>query len=112
VTKIGRITTTVIGRSARERGGDLVALARVNATLGASSSSSPWPATRRGSAAPPSAGDNRILGALVAGGNRSVTAAPHPPAVDISAVYHRFVAGGRTEIVAAVTVLMTASNAL
>jgi NAD(P)H-nitrite reductase large subunit len=116
VTKIGGITTTLIGAiGAGGRDGDLVALARGD--------SNAWREQLDGFAVADDGGadqlrlilgENRILGALVMGDQSLSRPLLHliRQRVDISAVYHRFVVGGRAEIVAAVTVLMTTANAL
>jgi NAD(P)H-nitrite reductase large subunit len=116
VTKIGGITTTVIGQiGAGGRDGDLVALARGD--------SSAWREQLDGFAVADDAGadqlrlilgENRILGAVVMGDQSLTRPLLHliRQRVDISPVHQRFVAGGRAEILAAVTVLMTAANAL
>lgn len=110
VTKIGGITTTVIGAiGAGGRDGDLVALARGD--------SNAWREQLEGFAIQDDGGadhlrlilgDKRILGAVVMGDQSLTRSLLHliRSQADIGAVYERFVAGGRTEIVAAVAVLM------
>jgi NAD(P)H-nitrite reductase large subunit len=116
VTKIGGITTTVIGAiGAGGRDGDLVALARGD--------SNAWREQLEGFAVADDAGadqlrliltQNRILGAVIMGDQSLTRPLLHliRKRVDISAVHQRFVAGGRAEILAAVTVLLAATDAL
>lgn len=116
VTKIGGITTTVIGQiGAGGRDGDLVALARGD--------SNAWREQLDGFAVADDGGadqlrlilgEDRILGAVVMGDQSLTRPLLHliRQRVDISAVRQRFAAGGRAEIVTAVAMLMTAVNAL
>jgi NAD(P)H-nitrite reductase large subunit len=110
VTKIGGITTTVIGAiGAGGRDGDLIALARGD--------SNAWREQLEGFAIQDDGGadqlrlilgSNRILGAVVMGDQSLTRPLLHliRNQADIGAVYERFAAGGRAEIVAAVAVLM------
>jgi NAD(P)H-nitrite reductase large subunit len=116
VTKIGGITTTVIGAiGAGGRDGDLVSLARGD--------SNAWREQLEGFAVQDDVeadhlrlilSDKRILGAVVMGDQSLTRPLLHliRSQVDIGAVYQRFAAGGRAEIVAAVAVLMGAPDAL
>ncbi len=116
MTKIGGITTTVIGAiGAGGRDGDLVTLARGD--------SNAWREQLEGFAIQDDVdadhlrlilSDKRILGAVVMGDQSLTRPLLHliRNQVGIHAVYHRFVAGGRAEIVAAVAVLMGAPDAL
>ncbi|MGZ8776238.1 MAG: NAD(P)/FAD-dependent oxidoreductase [Mycobacterium sp.] len=116
VTKIGGVTTTVIGAiGAGGRDGDLVALARGD--------SNAWREQLEGFTVSSDGGadhlrlvlgENRILGAVVMGDQSLSRPLLHlvRHRVDITAVRHRFMSGGRAEFVAAVTLMMTAANAL
>jgi NAD(P)H-nitrite reductase large subunit len=110
VTKIGGITTTVIGAiGSGGRDGDLVSLARGD--------SNAWREQLEGFAVQNDdgadqlrliLGGNRILGAVVMGEQSLTRPLLHliRQQVDISAVQQQLMAGGRTEIVAAVILLM------
>jgi NAD(P)H-nitrite reductase large subunit len=114
VTKIGGITTTVIGAiGAGGRDGDLVSLARGD--------SNAWREQLEGFAVQDDAdadhlrlilGQNRILGAVVMGEQSLTRPLLHliRQQVDISAVQQQLIAGGRTEIVAAVVLLMASAQ--
>jgi NAD(P)H-nitrite reductase large subunit len=116
VTKIGGITTTVIGAiGAGGRDGDLVTLARGD--------SNAWREQLEGFAIQDDVdadhlrlilNDKRILGAVVMGDQSLTRPLLHliRSQADIGAVYERLVAGGRAEIVAAVAVLMRSPDAL
>lgn len=116
VTKIGGITTTVIGAiGAGGRDGDLVTLARGD--------SNAWREQLEGFAIQDDVdadhlrlilSDKRILGAVVMGDQSLTRPLLHliRSQVDIGAVYERFAAGGRAEIVAAVALLLGTPDAL
>ena len=116
VTKIGGITTTIIGSNGSGgRDGDLVALSRAD--------SNAWREQLDGFAVADDCGadqlrlilgDDRILGAVVMGDQSLSRPLLHliRQRVDIRAVHHQFASGQHAEIVAAVAILMAGVNAL